>query len=291
MTQTVEVVIPVYNERNEALRATLAACLQQTHPIARIYVVDDGSRRPVALPEVPQPAPEISLLRLEQNQGISAARNAAIARSTAPFLVCINAEVLPDPDWLATCVDYMSSRPQLGACYTRLVSATPDRLLTRWRMRFFELKFGPLSGPTPFAVGHAVLFRREAVDSVRGYNPLLRLHHEDSDICFRMRAAGWDTHYVAQSKCVSIQGDSLPELTRKILRDAGWYSPSESSLVHLYFAHTKMTLIRAGRNVVKGRFSFLPIDAAIWVYGLWMATSRTLRFRVTKRKAVQPITN
>jgi GT2 family glycosyltransferase len=289
MSQTVDVVVPVYNEHSGALRATLTACLQQTHPIARIYVVDDGSPRPVTLPELPPYGPEISLLRLEQNQGISAARNAGIARSTAPLLACVNTEVLPDSDWLTTCAQYLSSRPRLGACYTRLVSATPRRLLTRWRMRFLETKFGDESGPTPFAPGHAVLFRREAVESVGGYNPHFRLHHEDSDICLRMKAAGWETHYIAQSKCVSIQGDSFAQITSKILRETGWYSPSESSLPRLYFYHTKWSLVRTARNLAKGRFDFLPLDAAIWAYGLWTATSRTVRSEIVGRRASAPV--
>lgn len=273
----VDVVIPVYGEREQALTETLSACAKQSFPINRIFVVDDGSPQAVSLPEWAQSTFQVALLRLSKNQGISSARNAGIAESKAPLLACINTEVLPDPDWLAICVGYLLSRPHLGACYTRLVSATPRRLLTRWRMRFLETKFGQHSGPTLFAPGHAVLFRREAVQAVSGYDPRYRLHHEDSDICLRMRKAGWETHFIADSRCVSIQQDHLAQLVGKVLREVGWYSPSESSLGRMYFHHTKMTLIRAGRNVVKGRLSFLPVDAAIWAYGLWTATYRTLR--------------
>jgi len=273
----VDVVIPVYGEREEALAATLSACIQQTYPINRIIVVDDGSPKEVCLPVGAHASPQVSLLRLPENRGISAARNAGIADSSAPLIACINTEVLPAPDWLATCVNYLLSRPPVGACYARLVSATPDRLLTRWRMRFLETKFGDESGPTSFAPGHAVLFRRQAVDAVSGYDPYFRLHHEDSDICHRMKKLGWETHYVADTRCVSIQQDHLMQLVGKVLRETGWYSPSEGSLAHLYFYHTKWTLVRAGRNLVKGRFSFLPVDAAIWACGLWTATTRTLR--------------
>src|SRR5579864_1117984 len=137
----VDVVIPVYGERPEALAATLSACVKQKYPIARIFVVDDGSPEPVSLPDWAQTCPQISLLRLPQNQGISGARNAAIARSDAPLLACINTEVLPDPDWLPTCVSYLSNHPGVCACYTRLIPQSPKRLLTRWRMRFLETKF------------------------------------------------------------------------------------------------------------------------------------------------------
>lgn len=276
MTTAIDVVIPVYGEQPEALAATLSACIKQTNPVARVFVVDDGSPKPVSLPGWAQ-SPQISLHRLDHNQGISAARNAAIALSNAPLVACINTEILPDPEWLAICQSHMALHPAVGACYTRLVPCRPERLLTRWRMRFLEAKFGERSGPSEFAPGHAVLFRREALSAVSGYDPHYKLHHEDSDICHRMRRFGWETHYVAESRCVSIQADSLPQLVGKVLRETGWYSPAESSLARFYYYHSKWTLVRAGRNVVKGRFYFLPVDAAIWAYGLWMATSRTVR--------------
>jgi GT2 family glycosyltransferase len=277
----VDVVIPVYGERSEALGATLSACLKQSYPISRVFVVDDGSPEPISLPDWAQSLPEVGLLRLPQNQGISAARNAAIARSKARLLACINTEVLPDPDWLATCENYLSSHTRVGACYTRLVPHRPKRILTRWRMRFLEAKFGEQSGPSPFAPGHAVLFRKEAIDLVGGYDARYRRHHEDSDICQRMRRSGWETHYVRESRCISIQEDSLKQLAAKELRESYWYSPGESSLIRLYFHLSKWTLIRAGRNILKGRFYFLPVDAAIWAFALWMATSRVLRFSRT----------
>ncbi len=273
----VDIVIPVYGERSEALSATLAACAKQTYPVGRIFVVDDGSPTPVSLPHAAQSSPRISLLRLSENQGISAARNAAIALSHATFIACINTEVLPDPDWLDTCLQYMLSHPRVGACYTRTVPQTPDLLLTRWRMRFQEPAYPEQSGPMPFAHGHAVLFRKEALDAVGGYDVRFRRHHEDSDICQRMKSAGWESHYVSSSRCTSIQQDSLKPLAIKQLRDSGWYSPQESSLFRLYLHLSKWTCIRAGRNLLKGRLYFLPVDVAIWARALWLATSLTLR--------------
>ncbi len=279
----VDVIIPVYGERAEALSATLSACVKLCHPVSKIFVVDDGSLKPVSLPDWARSSPQISLLRLPQNQGISAARNAAIALSNATFLACINTEVLPEPDWLGTCLDYISSHPVVGACYTRVVPQNPDRLLTRWRMRFQEPKYPEQSGPTLFAHGHAVLFRKEALDAVGGYDVRYRRHHEDSDICQRMKKVGWESHYVASSRCISIQQDSLKELAAKQLRDSGWYSPAESSLVRLYLHLSKWTFLRAGRNLLKGRLYFIPIDATIWGYALGIATSRTLSFSRNSR--------
>ena len=282
----VDVVIPVYGERVEALSATVSACLKQTHPISRIFVVDDGSPKPVSLPEWAQSSEQIFLVRLARNGGISAARNAGLANSNATFVACVNTEVLPDPDWVETCVDYFRNRAGVGAVYTRLVPLKPKRLLSRWRMRFLETKFGQECGASLFAPGHAVLFRREALEVVGGYDVRCRLHHEDSDICLRMKKAGWETHYVATSRCVSIQEDSLKQLALKELRESYWYSPAQSSLFHLYLHLTKWTLIRAGRNLVTVRWNFLPLDAAIWACALSMATIRTVRYFMKSNREI-----
>jgi len=208
----VDVVIPTYGERGEAVRQTLIACLQQSHPVSRIFVVDDGSPVPVAIPTDLQDRPEIHLLRLDKNQGISAARNAGIKQSKALFVACVNTQIVLGADWLNTCMEYVSSRPRVGACYTRMVPICPNRILTQWRMRFLETKFGEKSGPSSFAPGHAVLFRKETLDAVGGYDVRLRLHHEDSDICHRMWQQNWETHFIAEGWCVSMQEDAFARL-------------------------------------------------------------------------------
>jgi mycofactocin glycosyltransferase len=273
----VDIVIPVYGERSEALDATLIACVNQSYPVSRVFVVDDGSPEPVSLPEWALSSPQICLLRLPDNRGISAARNAAIALSKTKLLACINTEVLPNPDWLETCTSYLGRHPEVGSCYTRTLPKESTSILTRWRMRFQEPLHVEVSGPAVFAHGHAVLFRRQSIDAVGGYDVRYRRHSEDSDICERMRSMGWTTHYIATSRCVSIQHDSIQSLAAKQLRDSGWESPNESSLAHLYTSLTYWTAVRAGRNLLRFRWYFIPIDIAIWSYALWLATRRTLR--------------
>ncbi len=275
----VDVIIPVYGERSEALAATLAGCLNQTYPVSRIYVVDDGSPSPVALPPSAEATGRVHLLRLAENQGISAARNVGLARSSTPLVWCINCEVVPAPDWLETCVNYLSAHPDVGACCTRLVPQTPDRLLTRWRMRFMEVRFEGASRPVAFAPGHSVLMRREAVELVHGYDPRFRRICEDSDLSKRMRNAGWETHFVATSQCLSIQDDTLRSLTNKLLIRSDWQSPESYPLVRVFVNQSMWFLVRLARNIVKGRLHFVPVDVALWFGTLKTATIRTLAAR------------
>ena len=272
----VDVIIPVFNERPEAIEATLDACLNQTYPVSHIYLIDDASAVPASIPRRIESTGKASLTRLPENQRIAAARNVGIAKSSAPLIACVNCEVLPEQEWLATCVHYLSEHPDVGVCFTRIVPDHPNRLLSRWRMQFQETKFGELTGSAHFAPGHAALFRKEAIEKVGRYNAELGNTGEDSDICERIRAVGWETHFVAQSYCVSIQENTVGEFAKKELSRNRWESTKDYSLIRLIFDRSKWTLIRMGRNLIKGRLFFLPVDVAVWVMTIKIAFSRTL---------------
>lgn len=278
----VDTVIPVYRESPEALAATLAACLNQSYPISRIVIVDDGSPVPVTVPAEISSTNKVRTVRLERNQGIASARNAGIRETDAPFIACINSEVLPSPDWLQTCIDYLSAHVQAGACYARMVPDRPLRLLTRWRMRFQEQKYGDVSGPARFAPGHAVLFRSEAIESVQGYDARFRRIDEDFNICDRMRRAGWETHYVAESQCVSIQLDTLRSLANKQLLRSDWQSPADYPLPTVFLDQSKWLVVRLTRNIGTGRLLFAPVDIAITGCALGIAIARTLAHKNSK---------
>ena len=271
--------MPVYNERPEAIEATLDACLRQTYPISHIFVIDDASGVPAAIPKSIEAAGKVSLTRLPQNEKNAAARNAGLAKCSSPLVACINCEVFPAEDWLATCVSYLLERPEVGVCYTRTVPDHPKRLLSRWRMRFQENRFGPATGSAHFATGHAVLFRREAIEKVGAYNIHLGNVCEDSDICERIRAAGWDTHFIADSLCVSIQNNTVIEFAKKELSRNAWESPKDYPLSRFIIQRSKMLFIRMGRNLVKGRILFLPVDVAVWAVTIRLAISRTFAAR------------
>jgi cellulose synthase/poly-beta-1,6-N-acetylglucosamine synthase-like glycosyltransferase len=285
----VDVIIPVFNERPEAIEATLDACHNQTYPISHIYLIDDGSAVPASIPQRIESKGKTSLTRLPENQRIAAARNVGIAKSTAPLIACVNCEVLPEKEWLGTCADYLSKHPDVGVCFTRTIPGHPNRILSRWRMRFQETKFGDLTGSAHFAPGHAVLFRKDAVEKVGRYKVELGNTCEDSDICERIRAAGWDTHFIAQSYCISIQENRVSEFAKKELSRNRWESTKDYSLVRLILDRSKWTLIRMGRNLIRGRLLFLPVDVAVWAMTVKIAFSRTLAAR--KRKVRSPQTD
>src|SRR4051812_43717969 len=85
---TVAVIIATFNEMPDRVARTLSSCTIQTLPFAQIFVVDDGSDSPLQLPEGHDTRVEV--VRLDENGGVSRARNAALAKCTADFVLCLN---------------------------------------------------------------------------------------------------------------------------------------------------------------------------------------------------------
>ena len=76
---TISVIIPLYNKERE-IGDTLRSVLAQTLPPAEIVVVDDGSTDGSAARVEEIGSPLIRLIR-QENRGVSAARNRAMAGS------------------------------------------------------------------------------------------------------------------------------------------------------------------------------------------------------------------
>ena len=269
----IDAIVPVHAEHPAALFATLQACLAQTRRIGTVYVVDDGSPDPVRLPADLADS-GVVLVRLDMNRGIAAARNAALRESRSELVACVNVEVLPRPDWLEKCAAVMRGDPSVGACFTPTEPLDPGALLTRWRYRFQELALPESDGPTDIAIGHAVLFRRAALDEVGGYDESFRRILEDADVCQRMTARGWRVHFLTSTACTSIQPDSLLALARKELIRSGDDPAAPLPFGTLSGRLTRLLATRLARNLWRRRFSFLPVDVAVWGVGLVLAARR-----------------
>lgn len=109
---TISVVIPTYNRPDE-LRLCLDGFAQQTVPKNKfeIVVVDDGSTVEIE----PSVAPFRRTLNLRfiraAHAGPSAARNIALKRARAPFLLLYDDDLRPSPDLIEYCLDFHRVHP------------------------------------------------------------------------------------------------------------------------------------------------------------------------------------
>src|SRR5579863_6173909 len=97
----IDVVIPTYNGATH-IRDCVSSVLAQTLKPRRVIIVDDGSTdNTVELVDSLRGChPSIMLHRMGRNSGVSAARNAGIELSKAPFIAFIDADDIWAPNKL-----------------------------------------------------------------------------------------------------------------------------------------------------------------------------------------------
>ena len=270
----VDVVISVYNEEPEVLELTVQSCLAASG-VGKVLVVDDGSDRPVSLP-LPQER-RASVFRLERNSGISVARNEGIARTASRYVACVNSEIELDLDWLNATSRVLDTTPECGAVFTKTRLPTPATWLSRWRTAYHEIPTPPDDGPVKFAPGHAVLFRRAALEKIGGYDPRFTRCREDVDVCRRLGKAGWSTRYTTGSACISHQVDSVGLLGRKTAVRALRCGNEPVPLLAGCGVVLRFGCLRVASSVWHQRWAALAVEPFITPVALWVAVKMASR--------------
>lgn len=169
---TVSVQIAVYNGAR-FLAATLDSLLSQTWTDFELIVVDDGSSdaTPQLLAEYAAREPRISLLHNPTRQGVSAARNRALAVSRGRYVAISDADDCSYPQRLEKQVAFLDEHPEIGVVSSGISwldetgqplhkeQRPADDGVLRWRLHF-----------SPPVVHTASMLRRRWLQAVGGYD-------------------------------------------------------------------------------------------------------------------------
>jgi glycosyltransferase involved in cell wall biosynthesis len=151
----------------------------------RTIVVDDRPRPdgPLALG---RSAPGVEVLR-GPARGPAAARNVGWRAATAPWVACLDDDVVPGPTWRADlAADLAGAGPEVAGVAGRLRVPLPaDRRPTDWERNVAGLAEGRW-------ITADLAFRRTALASVGGFDERFRrAYREDADLAARLQGAGW----------------------------------------------------------------------------------------------------
>src|SRR5215469_2901694 len=111
---TISVIIPLYNRREEIGRA-IASALRQSRVPDEIIVVDDASRDGSAEVVAALGDRRIRLLRHERNQGAAAARNTGIAAAKGDWIALLDSDDEWEPEKLARQLEALHAAPDAPA--------------------------------------------------------------------------------------------------------------------------------------------------------------------------------
>jgi GT2 family glycosyltransferase len=189
VSQSFSVVILTMGDRPAELERAIASVTAQHGTPAEIVVVGNGSD----LPPLP---PDVRTLRLPDNVGIPAGRNAGAALSTGELVLFLDDDGwLPDPGTLDQ-VRGDFADPGLGIVSLRIADpqtgVTQRRHVPRLRAR------DPLqSADVTTFLGGASVVRRAVLDEVGGLPDAFFYAHEETDLAWRALDAGWRIRYDA----------------------------------------------------------------------------------------------
>lgn len=162
--------IPVYNA-DEFLRPAIDSILAQTRSDWRLVIVDDASTDGSAEIAASYDDPRITLLRLEENRGETAALNAGLELVETPWVARLDQDDLAAPDRIEHQLAYVEANPG-----TVLVGSWADLIDNEGEIvRSYRFATAPEDVLKELYVGgspllhSAVMFDAEAARSVGGY--------------------------------------------------------------------------------------------------------------------------
>jgi len=116
----VSVIIPAYNVA-DYIGEALDSVFRQTFMDYEAIVVNDGSPDTHRLEEVLQPYCDRIIYIVQENKGLSGARNTAIKTASGKYVALLDADDIWEPDYLSTQLDYLHQHPEcdLVSCNAR----------------------------------------------------------------------------------------------------------------------------------------------------------------------------
>jgi GT2 family glycosyltransferase len=179
-----DVIVPTYNRYDQLHEFFEGNASLANHPSVHFWFVDDCS--PKFDPSVIPPWKNLTLLKLEQNKGQAFARNVAIEKGSAPYLVSLD-----DDAWFE---DGVAALPQLISAFEKYTDA--GCLMFNIATPTSDYSGIPTGTEIPVSVACGCAFRRNAIAEINGFSGFLHSGSEETDTTFKLFKKGWKTRQV-----------------------------------------------------------------------------------------------
>lgn len=219
----------------------LYTCLKklsaQTCESFEVIIVDNGSSDGDTH-GIEEKFPELNIhtKTLSKNTGFAVANNIGAQMAQGKWLVLLNADAFPEPDWLENLVRAAEQFPNASFSSRQIQANRPERLdgegdiyrLTGFaKRRSYNIPVYPPHEElvkifSPCAA--AALYPRQAFGDVEGFDEDYFSYYEDVDLGFRLRLYGLESYYVPSA----------------IVHHVGSASTGKMSDFSVYYAHRNL---------------------------------------------------
>lgn len=198
------------------LETMLATVPPASRRSVAVTVVDNGSTDGTV--EYVEARPELTLAQPGCNAGYGAGANVGVAGASEPWVIVANPDITFAPRSVDLLLDAAERWPGAGVIGPCML--TPDGRVypsarelpslgrgighavfgwmwptNPWTARYRREREEPREGIVGWLSGACMLVRREAFESVGGFDESYFMYFEDTDLCERLAKAGWEVVY------------------------------------------------------------------------------------------------
>ncbi len=276
-------VIVVTHNRSDLALTTLDSARAATGALDVQWLVIDSGSTEDTVGAIESHLPDIRVRRCE-NIGFAAANNRALEQARGRYVLLLNPDVEIVSGTFAELLEVLDARPQVGVASVIQQGSSGELQHTirafpsPWRAfgEALALPWGdsreerPEEGhyreerPADWLVGAFLLARAEAVAQIGGLDERFFLYSEETDWCYRARAAGWEVRHLPQMivthHCVpSTKPELVAQLSyAKLLFARKHYRRSQATavraaLVARHLVRVLVLAVRPGRRANRAR--------------------------------------
>jgi glycosyl transferase family 2 len=206
---SIDVVLPFRGSQEQLERVAERLAALKLLPGDTVTIADN---RPVASDAARE---HVRILGAGELQTSYHARNRAVAQGSAPWIVFLDADVLPPPDLLDR---YFATPPPdaTGILAGAVVDEEPQAPAApapryAWLKSSMSQEITLAHDDWAFAQTANAAIRRDAFTQVGGFEPTIR-SGGDADLCFRIRAAGWKLERRQEATVVHHNRQTIPRM-------------------------------------------------------------------------------
>lgn len=217
------VIIPNWNGKAH-IRICLDALSVQEYSDFEVIVVDNNSNDG-SIELIRKAYQSVKLICFDRNQGFAAACNAGIAESHAEYIVLLNNDTKPSPEWIGELIHFMDSAPPEVACLSSkmLQIKNPDLIddagdILTWRGGAFKRGHGKnkekynLLEEVMSPCAGAALYKRMILKQIGAMDETFFAYLEDVDLGLRIQLSGYRCFFIPKAIVYHVgHGSALPK--------------------------------------------------------------------------------
>lgn len=183
----VSVIIINYNGK-KYLKNCIGSLKKGSFKDFEIILVDNGSSDD-SVTFVKQDYPEVKVLELGRNLGLSIASNKGRELAKGKYFFFYNNDTIADKEMLTELVKIMESNPGIGICGCKTLTYDGTKEIN-CGVEMDTLGY-PYGKGKPFYVDAAIFVRKDVFNQIGGFDEKMFLYCEDRDLCWRTWLYGY----------------------------------------------------------------------------------------------------